>query len=96
MAIKKEEIIATVAIKARVGRMTAEAVIDTFIGEIINSVNDGDSVNIKNFGIFESVRKAERPGRNIKAGKSVTIPAHIAPRFRPSKYFKEVVYRKVD
>lgn len=96
MATKKEEVITIVADKARVGRMTAEAVIDAFIGEIINNVDNGNSVNIKNFGVFEPVRKAERPGRNVRTGESVPIPSHIAPRFRPSKYFKEVVYRKVD
>lgn len=96
MRKNKETIVSAVAVRTGLGRMATEEVIDAFLSNIIYEVESGNAVSIKDFGVFEPVSKAKRPGRNINTGTSVDIPAHIEPRFRPSKYFKEVVYKNIE
>jgi len=42
-------------------------------------------------GTFEVVKRAKRKGRNPRTGEPVTIKAHKAVRFRPSKTLKDAV-----
>ena len=55
----------------------------------------GENVYIRGFGSFIIKRRAPKLGRNIKHNKTVSIPEHFIPAFKPAKIFTEHVKANV-
>lgn len=74
-----------VAVSEKVTLTTAFKTVDGALRIIAETLAKGESVNLRGFGAFTVVNKAERILKNIHTGKPVTIPAHKSVRFKPSK-----------
>jgi DNA-binding protein HU-beta/integration host factor subunit alpha len=67
-------------------------VVQTLIDEITESLAQGDTVVMRNFGTFQVRETKAKIGRNPKKpGKDVIIPARAAVKFKPGKELKEKV-----
>jgi len=67
-------------------------VVQTLIEEITESLAQGDTVVMRNFGAFQVREMKAKIGRNPKnPGKDVLIPARAAVKFKPGKEMKEKV-----
>jgi DNA-binding protein HU-beta/integration host factor subunit alpha len=67
-------------------------VIQTLIEEVTESLAQGDTVVMRNFGAFQVREMKAKIGRNPKnPGKDVPIPARAAVKFKPGKEMKEKV-----
>lgn len=67
-------------------------VIQTLIEEITESLAQGDTVVMRNFGAFQVREMKAKIGRNPKdPAKDVPIPARAAVKFKPGKEMKEKV-----
>jgi DNA-binding protein HU-beta/integration host factor subunit alpha len=67
-------------------------VVQTLIDEITESLSQGDTVVMRNFGAFQVREMKAKIGRNPKnPGKDVPIPARAAVKFKPGKEMKEKV-----
>jgi nucleoid DNA-binding protein len=67
-------------------------VIQTLIDEITESLAQGDTVVMRNFGAFQVREMKAKIGRNPKnPGADVRIPARAAVKFKPGKELKEKV-----
>jgi nucleoid DNA-binding protein len=67
-------------------------VVQTLIDEITESLAQGDTVVMRNFGTFLVRETKAKVGRNPKKpGKDVIIPARAAVKFKPGKELKEKV-----
>ncbi|MCL1915985.1 MAG: HU family DNA-binding protein [Desulfovibrionaceae bacterium] len=67
----------------------AEAAYNSVFAAIAKSLKKGEAVTIVGFGSFKVVKRAARKGRNPQTGKELTIKAHKAVKFTPSKKMKE-------
>jgi integration host factor subunit beta len=66
-----------------------ELTINRILKLISNSLNNGDRVEIRNFGTFSVRSRDQRISRNPKTGTSVLVEPKNHPYFRASKYLKE-------
>lgn len=67
-------------------------VIQTLIEEITESLAQGDTVVMRNFGAFQVRETKAKIGRNPKQpATDVPIPARAAVKFKPGKEMKEKV-----
>jgi len=66
-----------------------ESCIDVFIGILKEKIIDGEEVKLSNFGVFSSIVKKERIGRNPKTGEEIIIPERKMPKFRFLPSFKK-------
>jgi DNA-binding protein HU-beta/integration host factor subunit alpha len=67
-------------------------VVQTLIEEITESLAQGDTVVMRNFGAFQVREMKAKIGRNPKdPEKDVAIPARAAVKFKPGKEMKEKV-----
>jgi len=67
-------------------------VVQTLIDEITDSLSQGDTVVMRNFGAFQVREMKAKIGRNPKdPDKDVPIPARAAVKFKPGKEMKEKV-----
>lgn len=73
------------------GRAQATAALESLVDVVLREVAAGGTVGITGFGVFESVERAPRTGRNPRTGEAVPIAGTRSARFRPATYFKQVV-----
>lgn len=60
---------------------------------IMETLSDGDKVQVVGFGSYEVHDRKEREGRDPRTGEPVHIPAKKVPVFKPGKLFKDAVDR---
>lgn len=80
-------------VHAKIGgtKVQSEEVVQSIFDAITNSLKKGEEVSIAGFGIFSTVKKAARLGRNPKTGESMTIAAKVAPKFKAGTALKNAV-----
>ena len=66
-----------------------EQTVNTILNLISNSLNNGDRVEIRNFGTFSVRSRDQRISRNPKTGTSVLVEPKNHPYFRASKFLRE-------
>ena len=89
--MNKAQFIERLAKSTDLTRIKAEAIWDSAIEIIQDSVSNGEEVKFVGFGTFGRSLRKSRNGRNPKTGKTLLIPEAVVPRFRPGKEFKEQV-----
>ena len=87
----KAEIVSKISEKTGIERLTALAVVETFMNEVKDSISDNESVFLRGFGTFKPKKRAKKTGRNIKKNTTIIIPEHFIPAFKPAKVFRERV-----
>jgi integration host factor subunit beta len=66
-----------------------EQTVSSILNLISTSLNNGDRVEIRNFGTFSVRSRGQRISRNPKTGTSVLVEPKNHPYFRASKYLRE-------
>ena len=89
--MNKTELISAVAEKSEVSKKDTEAVLNTAMDIIKETVASGDDVQLIGFGTFTVAERAEREGRNPQTGEVMKIAASKSPKFKAGKAFKDAV-----
>jgi len=91
----KADIVTRITDKTGMEKSDVQAVVESFMKEVRNSLETGDNVYLRGFGSFIIKKRAEKTGRNISKNTTIIIPAHNIPSFKPAKTFVESVKKKV-
>ena len=91
----KAEIVSKISDQTGVEKVTALAVVESFMTEVRTSVANNESVFLRGFGTFKPKKRAEKTGRNISKNTAIIIPAHHIPAFKPAKVFVKQVKESV-
>lgn len=96
--VTKADIVTAIAEKQDVDvkKKDIALVVDYFLEEIKDALYANDHVELRRFGTFKVVLKKARPARNPFAKKSVWVPEHYAPKFKPSRMIKEEVKKAAE
>lgn len=89
--MNKQELINAVAEKTNFTKKDIETTLNAVFEEISQSLRIQEEVKISGFGIFTTVTRAARSGRNPSTGEAIEIPETIAVKFKPSSVLKELV-----
>ncbi|MAN58857.1 MAG: integration host factor subunit beta [Flavobacteriaceae bacterium] len=92
----KADIVAKISEKEGMEKADVQAVIETFMDTVKDSLESGDNVYLRGFGSFIIKKRAEKTGRNISKNTTIKIPAHNIPAFKPAKVFVEGVKTNVE
>lgn len=81
----------TEAVYHEVGLSRSESaeLVESVLGEISDTLADGQTVKISSFGSFSVREKAQRVGRNLKTGEEVQILPRRVLVFRASHVLKD-------
>jgi integration host factor subunit beta len=66
-----------------------ERIISTFFEEIINTMSNGDRVELRGFGAFSIKKRDSRTGRNPRTGDSVAVEEKYVPFFKTGKLLRD-------
>ncbi|MCA0932395.1 MULTISPECIES: HU family DNA-binding protein [Lutimonas] len=91
----KAEIVANISEKSGIEKADVLRVVEDFMVEVKDSLNQGENVYLRGFGSFIVKERAEKTGRNISKNTTIKIPAHNIPAFKPAKVFVESVKKSV-
>jgi integration host factor subunit beta len=87
----KAELVEDVARAAELTKKDAERLVEIVFESIIETLNQGEKIELRGFGSFRVRERGARRGRNPKTGDPVDIPAKRVPYFKPGKEMKELI-----
>ncbi len=88
--MNKGEFIKAIAETANCTQKDAGIVLNAFIDTIVNSLKEGEKIQIPGFGSFELVSKPATTKINPLTKKSVKVAACKTPKFKFGKSFKAI------
>ena len=91
----KAEIVNEITNKTGIEKVAVQVAVEAFMNTIKSNMVKGENIYLRGFGSFINIKRAKKLGRNITKGISVSIPAHMIPKFKPSKEFASAVKAKV-
>lgn len=89
--MNKTELVAAIADEAGLSKKDAEKALKAFTDVVTEELKKGEKVQLVGFGTFEVSERAAREGRNPQTGKTMTIAACKAPKFKAGKALKDAI-----
>lgn len=88
----KRDLVMRIADETGLIQQDVYAVIQKSLDYIVESLDKGETVEFRNFGVFEVRERKQRIGRNPnKPENVVTIPARKVVKFKPGKVMREKI-----
>ena len=87
----KAEIVAEISKQTGVEKDKALKVVEALMVTIKDQIAGGEDIFLRGFGTFTTKTRAAKVGRLIKEGKSVVVPEHKIPYFKPCEDFKDML-----
>ena len=81
------EIVNEIAKKTGIEKSVVLTTVESFMDVVKTSLANQEPVYLRGFGSFIIKHRAEKTARDIHKEKSITIPAHNIPAFKPAKTF---------
>lgn len=91
----KADIVNEVAKATGLEKISVQNVVEAFMDSIKNSLAEDQDVFLRGFGSFIVKKRAEKTARDISKSKTIVIPAHNIPAFKPAKVFMNKVKNNV-
>ena len=87
--ITKKELIDRIAEQTLSKRVLVKRIIQSFLDEIVAELADGNRLEFRDFGVFESKVRAARTAQNPKTLQRVHVPAKRTVKFKIGRVMKE-------
>ncbi|MCY4225412.1 MAG: HU family DNA-binding protein [Bacteroidetes bacterium] len=92
----KAKLIQAIAQKTGLTKLETQAVLTGFWDTVIESLAQGESVELRGFGSFRVQHRPPRKARNPATGESIQVDARRVPVFKPAREFKDQVNQPLD
>ena len=89
--MNKTELVAAMADAAGLSKKDAEKALKAFTDVVAEELKKDGKVQLVGFGTFEVSKRAAREGRNPQTGKTMSIPASKAPKFKAGPALKDSI-----
>src|SRR5205085_5606853 len=91
----KAQLVTEIADKTGVEKNVALQIMEAAMRVIKTTMADGENIYLRGFGSFTIKRRAQKIGRIISKNKTIIIPEHSIPAFKPAKSFaSKIKYTK--
>lgn len=93
----KSELIELIARRqSQFNQKDVELAVNQIIDSMIDSLSEGERIEIRGFGSFSLHHRRARVGRNPKTGEKVALDDKRVPHFKPGKSLREEVDASKD
>ncbi len=89
--ITKKELVHRIADKTGVTKVVAKEVIQSFLNAIIDELAEGNRLEFREFGVFESRERAARLAQNPRTLEKVPVPAKRIVKFKVGRLMRKKV-----
>lgn len=87
----KADIVDIISTSVGLTKVETETVVNGFMETVIDAMKRGENIELRGFGSFKVVKRAQRVARNPKTNVEVIVPEQFVPVLKVSKDFKEAV-----
>ncbi len=91
MAITKKDIVLKIANETSIKQIDVKKVVQGTLDKITEYLSAGQTVELRNFGIFKVKARRGRLGRNPRTGEEVPVPPKKVVVFKPGLVMKKDV-----
>ncbi|MCX7887723.1 MAG: integration host factor subunit beta [Verrucomicrobiae bacterium] len=97
MNITKRDLVTRISNDTGLIQQDVMTVVQKMLDYITDALVNGNSVELRNFGVFEVKLRRPRVGRNPKAPETdISIPARAVVKFKPGKEMRERVLKLTE
>ncbi len=89
--VTKKELVDRIAQSTQTRRVLVKSVIQHFLDEIVAELVEGNRLEFRDFGVFETRIRAARKAQNPKTLKRVQVPAKRAVKFKMGRIMKQTL-----
>ncbi len=89
--MNKTELVKKIAAENELSQKAANAVVDSVLNSIMDSLAAREPVSLTGFGTFTCRHRDAREGRNPATGEAMAFAASNTPVFKAGKAFKDKV-----
>jgi integration host factor subunit beta len=87
--VTKKELIDRIAERTQAKRVSVKRIIQTFLDEIVNELCRDNRLEFRDFGVFETRRRASRVAQNPKTLARVEVPMKRTVKFKMGRLMRE-------
>jgi integration host factor subunit beta len=87
--ITKKELVDRIAEQSNTTRVVVKRVVQEFLDEIINELGQGNRLEFRDFGVFETKERAARVAQNPKTLQRVQVPPKRTVKFKVGRVMKQ-------
>jgi DNA-binding protein HU-beta/integration host factor subunit alpha len=88
MAVTKKDIVMQIATETGIKQIYVKKIVQKALDHITKSLVKGETVELRNFGIFKVKSRKGRTGRNPRTGQEVPVPPKKVAIFKPGLVMK--------
>jgi len=89
----KKDIVIKIADDTELKQIDVKRIVQKTLDHIVDALTKGETVELRNFGIFKVKSRKSRVGRNPKTGVTVPIPEKRIVSFKPGMVMKKRVMK---
>ncbi len=86
--ITKKELVDRIADQTRQKRVAVKKVVQLFLDEVIEELGRGNRLEFRDFGVFETKKRAARIAQNPKTLQRVHVPPKRTVKFKVGRLMK--------
>lgn len=86
--VTKKELVDRIADETKEKRVVVKRIIQSFLDEIINELGQGNRLEFRDFGVFETKERAARIAQNPKTLQRVAVPPKRTVKFKVGRLMK--------
>lgn len=87
----KKDIVMKVSNDTNVAQIDVKKVVQKTLDAVVESLERGETVELRNFGVFKVKSRRGRIGRNPRTGEEVQVPEKKVVVFKPGLILKNKV-----
>lgn len=92
----KADIVDIISSSTGLTKVETETVVKGFLDTVIDAMKRGETIELRGFGSFKVVKRAQRVARNPKTNEEIIVPEQHVPILKISKDFKKQVNLSVS
>ena len=94
--VTKKELVDRIADECKCKRVMVKKVVQSFLDEIIAELGQGNRLEFRDFGVFETKRRAARIAQNPKTLQRVHVPPKRTVKFKVGRLMKLKLQEGMD
>ena len=84
----KKDLIDRIADETQQKRTAVKATVQSFLENVIRELSQGNRLEFRDFGVFETRQRAARMAQNPKTLEQVEVPSRRTVKFKPGRLMK--------
>lgn len=83
--VVKKELALQISEQFNISHNISLKIVQHFLDQIVDELNEGNRIELRNFGVFEVRTRKSRIARNPRTGEKVQVPEKKTVVFKPGK-----------